>query len=228
MPFHGQEHVNFAPLFGHQYSHVWIDFRGIQDEYFRAKGIDMFENSRRATISQHAYAVANPNGWRGYGDKVWGLTACDGPGGGKLTIDGIERQFWGYSARGAAATEIRDDGTISPTAAIGSIPFAPELVIPAIAEMKARYGDALYQKYGFLDAFNPTLREQAPFIRKGTIDPNHGWFDNDYLGIDQGPIILMIENHRSGFVWNVMKKNPHIIRGLQRAGFRGGWLEGAH
>src|SRR5688572_30725517 len=141
MPFHGQEHVNFAPLFGHQYSHVWIDFRGIQDEYFRAKGIDMFENSRRATISQHAYAVANPNGWRGYGDKVWGLTAGDGPGGGKLTIDGIERQFWGYSARGAAATEIRDDGTISPTAAIGSIPFAPELVIPAIAEMKARYGD---------------------------------------------------------------------------------------
>jgi hypothetical protein len=228
MPFHGQEHVNFAPLFGHQYSHVWIDFRGIQDEYFRAKGIDMFENSRRATISQHAYAIANPNGWRDYGDKIWGLTACDGPGGGKLTIEGTERQFWGYSARGAAATEIRDDGTIAPTAAIGSIPFAPELVIPAIAEMKTRYGDALYQKYGFLDAFNPTLREQAPFIRKGTIDPNHGWFDNDYLGIDQGPILLMIENYRSGFVWNVMKKNPHIIRGLQRAGFRGGWLEGAH
>jgi hypothetical protein len=225
LPFHGQEHVNFAPLFGHQYSHVWIDFRGIQDDYLRAKGIDMFENSRRATFAQRAYAIANPNGWRDYGEAVWGLTACDGPGGGKMTIDGVERQFWGYAARGAAATEVRDDGTIAPTAAAASIAFAPEIAIPAIAEMKQRYGDALYQQYGFLDAFNPTLRETPPFLRKGTVDPGRGWFDSDYIGIDQGPIVLMIENYRTGFVWNVMKKNPHIVRGLRRAGFHGGWLE---
>jgi len=207
--FYGQEHINFAPLFGHQYSHVWIDFRGIHDEYLRQKGIDLFENARRATISQRAYAIDNPNRWKDYSENVWGLTACDGPGRGKLTVDGTERQFWGYMARGAAATEIRDDGTIAPTAAAASIAFAPEIVIPAIAEMKKSYGDKLYQKYGFLDAFNPT----------------RDWFDIDYLGIDQGPIVLMIENYRSGFVWDVMKKNPHIIRGLRRAGFRGGWLE---
>jgi hypothetical protein len=223
--FYGQEHINFAPLFGHQYSHVWIDFRGIQDAYLREKGIDLFENSRRATISQRAYAIDNPNGWRDYGENVWGLTACDGPGGGKGTIDGTERQFWGYMARGAAMTEIRDDGTIAPTAAAASIAFAPEIVIPAIAEMRNRYGDKLYQKYGFLDSFNPTLRDAAPFVRKGSVDPTLGWFDNDYLGIDQGPIVLMIENYRTGFVWNVMRKNPHIIRGLKRAGFSGGWLE---
>jgi hypothetical protein len=223
--FYGQEHINFAPLFGHQYSHVWIDFRGIQDDYLRQKGIDLFENSRRATISQRAYAIANPGRWKDYGENVWGLTACDGPGGGKAAIDGVERQFWGYMARGAAATEIRDDGTIAPTAAAASIAFAPEIVVPAIAEMKRRYGDRLYQQYGFLDAFNPTLREKTEFIRKGTVDPQLGWFDVDYLGIDQGPIVLMIENHRTGFVWNVMKKNPHIVRGLRRAGFRGGWLE---
>ena len=223
--FYGQDHVNFAPLFGHQYSHVWIDFRGIQDEYFRAKGIDMFENSRRATLAQHAYAIDNPGKWRDYGDKVWGLTACDGPGGGKLTIDGTERQFWGYMARGAAASEIRDDGTIAPTAAIGSIAFAPEIVLPLIAELRARYGDALYQQYGFLDSFNPTLREKPSFMVRGTIDQNLGWFDSDYLGIDQGPILLMIENYRTGFVWKVMRKNPHIARGLKLAGFTGGWLE---
>ncbi len=198
--FYGQEHVNFAPLFGHQYSHIWIDFRGIQDEYFRTKGIDMFENSRRATLSQRSYAIDNPKGWKDYGENIWGLTACDGPGGGAQ---------WRYSARGAAATGIRDDGTIAPTAAAASIPFAPEIAVPAIAAMKNRYGDKLYQQYGFVDAFNPTRQ----------------WFDIDYLGIDQGPIVLMIENHRSGFVWRVMKRNPHIVRGLQRAGFRGGWLD---
>ena len=194
--FYGQEHLLFAPLFGHQYSHVWIDFRGIQDANNRAHGIDYFENSRRATLAQHAYAVDNPKHWRDYGDKIWGLTACDGP---KET----------YMARGATEGDIRDDGTIAPTAAVSSIAFAPELAIPAIHEMQALYGDKLYSKYGFVDAFNPTL----------------DWFDADYLGIDQGPIVAMIENHRSGLVWKTMRKNPHIVRGLKRAGFTGGWLK---
>ena len=129
--FYGQEHVNFAPLFGHQYSHVWIDFRGIQDAYMRGKGIDYFENSRRATLSQRAYAIANPARWQGYGADVWGLTASDGP------LDATHRRstastrtFHTYWARGAAADDIRDDGTIAPTAAGGSIPFAPEVRSP--------------------------------------------------------------------------------------------------
>ncbi|HVR43728.1 MAG TPA: glucoamylase family protein [Thermoanaerobaculia bacterium] len=227
-PFYGYEHINFAPLFGHQYSHVWIDFRGIQDDYLREKGIDLFENSRRAVLSQRAYAIDNPAGWRGYGEDVWGLTACDGPGDGTVTIDGRTRTFWSYSARGAAANEIRDDGTIAPTAAAASIAFAPEVVIPAIAAMRQRYGARLYQKYGFLDSFNPTLTHNPGLnLLHGTIDPALGWFDGDYLGIDQGPILLMIENWRSGMIWETMRKNPHVVRGLRRAGFSGGWLDAA-
>ena len=221
--YYGQEHVVFAPLFGHQYSHVWIDFRGIKDHVMREKGIDYFENSRRATLSQRAYAIDNPMKWRGYGADVWGLTACDGPFDGTQKIDGVERQFWTYSARGTAPHEVRDDGTIAPTAAVSSIAFTPEISIAAAKAMIATYGEHLYQKYGFLDSFNPTL-DFAREVQMGRIVPGVGWFDNDYLGIDQGPIVAMIENHRSGLVWNTMKKNEHLRRGLRRAGFTGGWL----
>src|SRR3990170_900978 len=89
--FYGQPHVNFGPLFGHHYSHIWIDFRGIQDAYMRARGIDYFENSRRATLAQRAYAVDNPGGWQGYGAQIWGLTASDGPGDFGATVDGRAR-----------------------------------------------------------------------------------------------------------------------------------------
>ncbi len=222
--FYDQEHVNFAPLFGHQYSHVWIDFRGIQDHYMRGKGIDYFENSRRATYAQRAYAIDNPMKWRGYGENVWGLTACDGPVDAKLTINGVERELHTYAARGAAAGEIRDDGTIAPTAAASAIAFAPEIAVPAIEAMHRTWGTHLYQKYGFLDSFNPTLSFDTK-VQMGHIVKDVGWFDHDYLGIDQGPLVAMIENHRSGLVWNVMKKNEHIRRGLRRAGFTGGWLD---
>ena len=225
--FYGHEHVNFAPLFGHQYSHVWIDFRGIQDAYMRGKGIDYFENARRATLSQRAYAIDNPNRFRGYGENVWGLTACDGPIDQELEIDGRKVRFMTYAARGAALGEIRDDGTIAPTAAISSMPFAPEVVIPAMQEMHDRWGEHLVQKYGFLDSFNPSLTI-ATRTQHGKVVPGVGWFDGDYLGIDQGPIVAMIENHRSGLIWNTMRRNPHIVRGLKRAGFTGGWLDTAN
>jgi len=129
-----------------------------------------------------------------------------------------------YAARGAALGEIRDDGTIAPTAAISSIAFAPEVAIPAIEEMHRRWGEHLVSKYGFLDSFNPSLTF-ATRTHHGKVVPGVGWFDGDYLGIDQGPIVAMIENHRSGLVWKTMRKNPHIVRGLKRAGFTGGWLE---
>jgi hypothetical protein len=224
--FYGQAHVNFAPLFGHQYSHVWIDFRGIHDPYMREKGIDYFENSRRATLAQHAYAIDNPGGWRDYGALVWGLTASDGPTDTTLVIEGVERRFHTYWARGAALNDIRDDGTIAPTAAGGSIPFAPEITVPALVEMRRRYGENLFSRYGFLDAFNPTLRTADLALLHGEIVPGVGWFDDQYLGIDQGPILLMIENQRSGFVWELMKGNEYVVRGLCRAGFRGVWLDG--
>jgi hypothetical protein len=224
--FYGQSFIQFAPLFGHQYSAVWIDFRGIQDANIRAHGIDYFENSRRASLAQHAYAIDNPGKWRDYGDLIWGLSACDGPMDATATIDGRERAFHSYTARGVAAGDIRDDGTITPTAAVSSIAFAPEIAVPAMREMSTRYGANLYSTYGFLDAFNPTLRASSQ-LKHGRIDPAQGWFDVDYLGIDQGPIVAMIENHRSGLVWKTMRKNPHIIRGLRRAGFTGGWLDAA-
>jgi len=214
--YQGFEFLSFGPMFGHQYSHCWIDFRGIQDTHIRSKGIDYFENSRRATYSQRAYGSRNVDGFRGFSDSIWGLTACDGPNDTTFLVDGRLRRFHSYSARGASVDWVMNDGTIAPTAAGGSVAFAPEICIPALKAMRAVHGDALYRRYGFADAFNPTYR---------TPRWPEGWYDPDYIGIDQGPIAIMIENLRNGFVWKVMKKNPYIVRGLRRAGFSGGWLE---
>jgi hypothetical protein len=223
--YYGQPHVNFGPLFGHQYSHVWIDFRGIRDPYMQARGIDYFENSRRATVAQRSYAIDNPGRWQGYSQTFWGLTASDGPGEFSATIEARVRQFHSYWARGAAAGDTRDDGTIAPTAVGGSVPFAPELTIPALRAMRDGTGIFLYGQYGFKDAFNLTIRTPG-LAPRGTTIPGVGWFNDDYLGIDQGPILLMIENHLSGFVWGLMRENEYIVHGLCRAGFTGGWLAG--
>ena len=224
--FYGQQHIGFAPLFGHQYSHAFIDFRGIKDSYMKGKGIDYFENSRRATYAQHGYAIANPQRWNGYGRDAWGLTASDGPSDTTLKIDGRTRRFMEYAARGASFTEIRDDGTIAPTAAAGSLPFAPEIALPSLVAMREEHGDALFGEYGFLDAYNESFPgNHAPGM--GRTIPGRGWYDTDYLGIDQGPILIMAENYRTGLVWRHMRKHPAIIRGLRRAGFSGGWLDQA-
>lgn len=224
--FYGQTFLQFGPLFGHQFTHVWVDFRGIRDPYMNAHGIDYAENTRRATYAQRAYAIANPGQWRGYGENVWGFTPCDGPLDGDVVLDGRSRHFFTYAARAAASNELRDDGTIAPYGAISSMPFTPEISIPAMNEMHDRFGERLYQKYGFLDSFNETLNIDIP-THHGKVVPGVGWFDGDYLGIDQGPAIAMIENYRSELIWKTMRKNPHILRGLERAGFTGGWLEAA-
>lgn len=217
----GDPYLHFPALFIHQYSHCFIDFRGIRDRYMAAKGLDYFENSRRAVRAQRAYAIANLGRWAGYGADIWGLTACDGPGDFTLEVGGRRREFFSYSARGPGD---RDDGTIAPTAAAASIAFEPDLSTRAITAMHARYGSGIYGQYGFLDSFNPTLASPSAPLKHGAIRPGVGWVDGDYLGIDQGPIVAMIENHRSGLVWQTMQRNPHIRRGLQRAGFSGGWL----
>ena len=221
--FQGQEYLSFAPHFGHQYSHVWIDFRGIRDAYMQQRGIDYFENSRRATYAQRAYAIENPMDWKDYGENVWGLTASDGPQHTTQDYNGEQRQFRHYSARGVGLADAFDDGTIAPTAAVASLPFAPEIVIPATEELHRRYGEYLYSSYGFLDSFNPSFEYDIP-LKTGRIVPGKGWVASDYIGIDQGPILAMIANYRNGFVWDVMKKNAYIRKGLERAGFTGGWL----
>lgn len=222
--FQGETFLNFAPLFGHQYSQTWVDFRGIRDAWSREHDLDFFQNSRRALISQRRYAISNPGHWAGYGPNIWGLTASNGPGGIVVKYQDVERTFHGYWARGAGLDDIRDDGTIAPTAAGGSIAFAPELVIPALMQMKKVYGENIYGRYGFVDAFNPSFHTKAP-LRTGRLVEGQGWVDDVSLGIDQGPIVLMIENWRSDFVWKVMRRNPYIRKGLQRAGFTGGWLD---
>jgi len=195
-------HVVFPALFVHQFSLLWIDFRNIYDEYMAKKKIDYFENSRRATYVQRKYAMDNPNGWIGYDSLIWGLSACDGPDG-RYNFDG--KEFFGYSARGTSGPDSTfDDGTIAPYASASSIPFAPEICIPTLYSMYQRYANkGLWRKYGFVDSFNLTVN----------------WFDQDVLGIDQGPMLLMIENYKSGFVWKYLMKDELVQNGLKRLGF---------
>jgi hypothetical protein len=220
---YGQEFLTFAPLFGHQYTHVWLDFRDIRDAYMSRRGLDYFENSRRAVYAQQAYAIANPRGCKDYGAKIWGITASDGPADVALEDASGHYVFRTYAARGIDLTGKYDDCTLAPTAAAASIPFAPEVAIPAVLEMHRLFGDHIYSKYGFLDAFNRTFTFDVP-VRHGRRVAGFGWVAGDYLGIDQGAILVMIENYRSSLVWRVMRNNAYMRHGLRRAGFSGGWL----
>jgi hypothetical protein len=220
-----QEHLTFPPLFGHQYTHVWADLRDIRDPYMQRRGLDYFENSRRAVYAQQAYAIANPRRCRDYGATVWGLTASDGPADLEIEDASGRRAFRSYTARGIDPTGKTDDCTLAPTAVVASIPFAPELAVPAALDMHRRFGQHIYSKYGFLDAFNRTFLFDVP-LRHGRYVPEFGWVAGDYLGIDQGAMLAMIENYRSALIWRVMRKNLHLRRGLEQAGFSGGWLTG--
>jgi hypothetical protein len=210
---YGRELLYAGPLFIHQMSHIWIDFRGIRDEYMRGRGSDYFENSRQAAYVQRQYAISNPRGFKGYHENCWGFTASDGPGPHTEIIDGVSRRFWGYRARGAPYGP--DDGTISPWATVASLPFAPEIVLPALHHFHS-IGLKDDHRYGFTASFNPTLADAHGHP--------HGWQSPEHVGINQGPIALMIENYRSDFIWRLMRGCPYIVAGLRRAGFSGGWL----
>jgi hypothetical protein len=201
-PYEGLSHVAFPPLFGHQFSHCFIDFRGLADEYMREKGIDYFENSRRATYVQRQYATDNPHGWVGYDSLCWGITASDGPGD-KYNFD--DREFLGYAGRGTSGPDYNyfDDGTIAPYGPLSSLPFAPEIVIPTIRSMNEKMGVRLWGRYGYYDSFNLTAN----------------WVNDDFIGIDQGPMLIMIENFRTELVWNYVMKDPVIQEGLGKLGF---------
>jgi hypothetical protein len=210
---YGRELLYSGPLFTHQLSHLWIDFRDLRDAFMREHGSDYFENSRQATYVHQEYARHNPLEFAGYGEFCWGITATDGPGWKKRVVNGVERQFYDYYARGAPFGP--DDGTLAPWVVVASLPFAPEIVIPTVRAM-ARLDLGMTKRYGFKPSFNQTY---------AVPDSPTGWWVTPYhFGIDQGPVALMIENYRSGLIWNITRRSPYITAGLRRAGFTGGWL----
>ncbi len=126
----GIQYIHAGPLFIHQMSHLWLDFQGIQDDLNRKYEIDYFENSRRATCIQQEYAIENPLRFEHYNKNNWGFTASDGPGPAIITINGEDKIFYDYIARGVPFGP--DDGTISPWAVVASLPFAPDIVVGTI------------------------------------------------------------------------------------------------
>ena len=212
---YGFDYLYAGPLFTHQLSHIWIDFHGIQDAFMRAKGSDYFENSRRATYVQRQYAIDNPLKFAHYGKHCWGMTASDGPGVDTINVAGIERRFFDYVGRGVPYGP--DDGTIAPWAVAASLPFAPEIVLPAleycIHELKLTESN----RYGLKASFNATY--------PATSGHPLGWVSPWHFGLNQGPITLMVENYHNGLLWRLMRRCPYIVSGLRRADFIGGWLE---
>jgi hypothetical protein len=212
---YGHEFLYGGPLFMHQLSHLWIDFRGIQDVYMRGKCIDYFENSRRATYVQQAYAIRNPKGFVDYGEYGWGITASNGPGPVTRQVNGVTRRFLGYRARGVPYGP--DDGTLAPWAVVASLPFAPEIVLPTSLHVLEEF-PKMDSEYGLVCSVNPTYRASGHH--------KQGWISDAHFALDQGPVIIMIENYRSGLMWRLMRRSEPIVRGLRRAGFAGSWLGG--
>ena len=208
---YGQDLLYAGPLFIHQFSHAWIDFRSIRDAFMTEKDSDYFENSRRAVAVQREYARQNPNRYDGYGSDVWGLTAGDGPGFQTRLVHGQRRRFFEYTARGVPYGP--DDGTLAPTAALASLPFAPE---PVLAAMRRFF--ELYPEWA------ANFRLPSGFNRVAPSADPRGWVSEGYFGLDQGLVVLMIENYRSGLIWRLMQTCEPIRKGLARAGFKGGWL----
>ena len=203
-----------GPLFQHQLSHAWIDFRGIRDAFMRGKRSDYFENSRRATEIQRQYALRNPMCFKGYGENCWGITAGLGPGFVTQPVAGnVARRFHGYVARGVPFG--LDDGTLAPWAIAASLPFAPGNVLDALRHLRDAH-PAVFGADGLLTSFNPSFDTGDGSGR--------GWLAPEHHGLDQGPVALMIENHRSALLWRLMRECPAVANGLRRAGFRGGWL----
>lgn len=179
----------------------------------RDRGIDYFENSRRATYVQRQYAINNPLEFEGYNDCCWGLTASDGPGPATRRVKGVERRFDDYLARGAPYGP--DDGTLAPWGVVASLPFAPEIVLPVIRHFREEYPEVTGE-YCFKCSFNPIFWAESP--------DKPGWTSEYFYGLNLGPMVLMIENYRSQFLWRLMKRCPYIVAGLRRAGFSNGWL----
>ncbi len=211
---YGIDYLYAGPLFVHQLSHVWVDFRAIRDGFMRDKKSDYFENSRRATQIQQEYGARNPLGLSQLGELCWGVTASDGPGPATKKIAGVERVFYDYVARGVPYGP--DDGTLAPWAVVASLPFAPDIVLPTVMNFR-HLKVHVTNPYGFKASINPMFA--------GLADDGVGWVSRFHFGINEGPTVLMIENYRSGLVWALMRRCEPLVSGLRAAGFSGGWLK---
>jgi hypothetical protein len=178
-----------GPLFFTHYSFLGLDPRNNKDMY-----TNYYTHNRNQTLVNRQYCINNPKGFVGYGADNWGLTAS-------YSIPGV-----GYMAH----EPNNDNGTIAPTAALSSMPYTPDESIAALKNFYRSYGSDLWGDFGFKDAFNLT------YSAKGI---SGQWFSDGYLAIDQGPIIVMIENYRSKLLWNLFMANPEIQTALNAIGF---------
>jgi hypothetical protein len=221
---YGRDVLYAGPLFIHQFSHIWLDLRGIRDAFMAEKNSDYFENSRVATHIQREYARRNPRNFIGYEKNCWGFSATDGPGNTTMPYRGRQQHFFDYTARGAPFGP--DDGTISPWSAIASLPFAPRIVLDEIRHLETLIGHSP-AGYGFHASFNLSYPESDATGVVCMVSGNErtcAWVSPWHFALHQGPIVLMIENHRSGMLWELMRGCAPIRLGLERAGFSGGWL----
>jgi len=177
-----------GPLFFTHYSFCGLDPRGLTDRY-----ADYWAQNVHHVRINRAHCIANPSKFAGYDESCWGLTASDDP--------------WGYSAHAPD----NDNGTISPTAALASLPYAPAEVMAVLRHFLRRHGKRLWREHGFVDAFCESQK----------------WYADTFLAIDQGPIIVMIENHRTGLLWKLFMAVPEVQTGLRRLGFSSPHLEAA-
>ncbi|MEM1011377.1 MAG: glucoamylase family protein [Planctomycetota bacterium] len=214
----GIEHLHCPPLFTHQFPHAFIDLDGVADTFLRDRGLCYFENARRGTRAQIAYAKRNPLGHPGYGASTWGLSASNGPGidhHKHLTRGGRRVRFHGYVERGLGPPAgVVDDGTLAPWATAASLPFLPGEVCDGL---RAHRDVTLCRPgwHGFMGSYNLAY-----------IDPDcpHGWVDEFDLAIEQAPIVMMAANYLDGGVWNVTRQLPELREALLTCGLSGGWL----
>lgn len=207
----GREVLYSGPLFTHLFSHAWIDFRGIRDAFMREAGSDYFENTRNAIAIQRDYAAHNPQGFAGYGRDIWGITAGDGPASGSVRPGDRDRRYFGYMARGVPYGP--DDGTLAPWVMAATLPFDADAALCGTRRLIAAYPQ-VFTEDRFASGFNPSLTPETG-----------GWLSAGWYGLDQGLLVMMIENQRSGLIWDLTRRSPAICRGLRRAGFVGGWLD---
>ena len=210
----GDDVLYSGPLFTHLFSHAWIDFRCIRDQFMREKHSDYFENSKHAIALHREYGARNPRGYKGYGRDLWGITAGDGPGNREMRESSRDRRFFGYMSRGVPYGP--DDGTIAPWAMLATLPFGPESALRGTRNLLRTYPQVCNNDR-FSSGFNPTLAARGD-----------GWLSEGWYGLDQGLLVMMIENYRSGLIWKITRECAVIRAGLKGAGFEDGWLSQCH